>query len=132
LISFIRRRIHRLWEHSFLRFLFIGGINTLFGYGVFALFIFLGLHYSIAAIISTIAGVLFNYYTIGTFVFTSGKNYSKLFRFIIVYAVSYGLNVFFIFILIKAGLSSYSAGALLLLPMAVIVYFINKIFVFIR
>jgi putative flippase GtrA len=119
-----------MWEKRFLRFLLIGGINTAFGYGIYSLLIFTGLHYSIAAIISTIAGILFNFHTIGTYVFTSGKNFSKLFRFILVYAISYTLNVVSIYALVKAGFNSYTAGALLLLPIALIVYFLNKILVF--
>jgi len=43
---------------KFIRFFIIGLINTLFGYLMFALFIFLNFHYSIAVLLATILGVL--------------------------------------------------------------------------
>ncbi|MHC5824813.1 MAG: GtrA family protein, partial [Nostoc sp.] len=42
----------------FIRFLIVGGINTLFGYSLFALLILLNFHYEIAALISTACGIL--------------------------------------------------------------------------
>ena len=53
----------------FVKFVLVGILNTAFGYLVFALLLFLGLHYTLAVILSTIAGVLFNFKTTGTLVF---------------------------------------------------------------
>ena len=52
-----------------IRFLCIGALNTLFGFTIYSLLIMLGFSLSAAIIVSTIAGVLFNFLTYGKFVF---------------------------------------------------------------
>src|ERR1051325_7699401 len=79
-------------QSHFIRFLIVGGINTVFGYGVFAILILLHVPYAIAAFLSTCAAVLFNFKSYGTLVF--GSHHNRLSgRLILVYAPSYVLNV---------------------------------------
>ncbi|MEH1806748.1 MAG: GtrA family protein [Nostoc sp.] len=113
----------------FIRFLIVGGINTLFGYSLFALLILLNFHYEIAALISTICGAFFNFKTIGAIVFKNKSN-TLIFRFIGVYTIIYSLQLFFIKLLLIYKISLFMAGALILLPLALISYTLNKIFVF--
>lgn len=54
-------------------FLLVGVMNAAFGYGCFAAFLYLGLHYSLALLLATILGVLFNFKSIGALVFGSKK-----------------------------------------------------------
>jgi len=117
------------WKNRFFRFLFIGGVNTLFGYSVFSLLVFIKIHYTLALLISTILGVLFNFKTVGIIVFKDGKN-SNVFKFITVYVVLYFLNLAIIACLKKININLYAAGAAAILPVAVTGYFLNKIFVF--
>ena len=56
------------------KFFVVGFINTVFGYSIYSLFIFLGFNYFLAALISQIIGTLFNYKTIATYVFPNGGN----------------------------------------------------------
>lgn len=114
-----------------MRFLFIGGINTLFGYSVYALLVFIGLHYSAAALLSTVAGVIFNFHTLGSIVFRNRK-YSLFLKFIFVYVVTYLVNVSFIYILSNFGINAYISGAFVAVPVAFVGYFLNKKFVFCR
>jgi len=119
-----------LFDRRFILFLFVGVLNTAFGYGLFALFIWLGLHYSLAVLFSTILGVLFNFKTIGGIVFKDGNN-RLIFRFIAVYVFLYVLNVTGLKLFDMAGLTNkYISGAILLMPMAVISFLLNKKFVF--
>jgi putative flippase GtrA len=113
----------------FVKFLFVGGINTLFGYGLFSLFIYLHLHYSIASLLATILGVLFNFKTTGNLVFKSNDN-KLLFRFIGVYIVYYLLNILFLKFIQTFGLNLYVSGAILIMPLAIISYSLNSKFVF--
>ena len=113
----------------FVRFLFIGAINTGFGYAVFSLFLFLGFHYAVASLLATIVGVLFNFLTTGRFVFNN-RDHSLLGKFFLVYAVVYGCNVGALKILDALAVNLYLAGALLLLPLALLSYILNKTFVF--
>ena len=48
-------------KKQFFSFLIIGGLNTLFGYGIFTFFIFINFHYTVAMMFSTIIGIIFNF-----------------------------------------------------------------------
>lgn len=111
-------------------FIIVGLINTLFGYSIFALFIFFNLHYSLAVFLATILGVLFNFKTIGKFVFNSQNN-RLIFRFISVYFIIYILNIFGLWLLKSNGFENmYLNGLILLIPLAIISFSLNKNFVF--
>lgn len=125
----IRQLFQRAFSAEFIRFVLVAGLNTAFGYGVYALFIWLGIHFSLATLLSTIAGVLFNFKTYGIIVFRNKSN-RLIFRFILVYVILYLCNVGAIAILKYFGLSSYMAGLILLIPIGLLGYFLNKKFVY--
>ena len=113
----------------FIKFLGVGVINTLFGYGIFALFLFLGLHYSLASLLGTILGVLFNFFTTGRIVFNN-RNNLLIWKFISVYVVIYLISLLFLSIINYYNGNLYIWGFLLLGPMAVIAFLLNHLFVF--
>ncbi len=113
----------------FHRYLVVGLLNTLFGYGIFALLVYLGLSYPISLLLATILGVLFNFKSIGILVFKSHNN-RLIFRFISVYIIIYFLNLAGLKLLSVANVNIYIAGAMLLPLMAVVGFIINKRFVF--
>ncbi len=121
--------LQSLRANSFLRFLIIGGINTAFGYGLFSLLLFIGIHYSFASALGTIGGVLFNYQTTRHLVFTS-KQKNKLVHFSLVYLLIYILNITCLTIFDHLQVNLYLAGAILILPMAILGFLLNKIWVF--
>lgn len=123
--------INHFWEKKLIRFLFVGGLNTLFGYIVFALGIFIGLHYSLATFFSIAFGILFNFKTTGSIVFKNHDN-KLIFKFFAVYLVSYSLNVFFLYIFNILKISNYIGGLILILPMALMSFILQKKFVFIE
>lgn len=114
---------------QFIKFLFVGGLNTVFGYSVFALLIFIGLYYPFAVVFSTIAGILFNFRTTGKIVFNNSKN-SLLIKFIGVYGITCILNIIFLRCFEMINFNMYFAGAILVFPMAVLSFTMNKRFVF--
>ncbi len=116
-------------KQQFIRFIFIGIMNTTFGYGIYAFFIFLGFDYKIAVLMGTILGVLFNFQTIGRFVFKK-YDYKLFFKFLLVYVVTYFLNILFIFILKSFDLNDYISGFIALFPLAIISFLMNKFFVY--
>jgi putative flippase GtrA len=129
LIRQIRSIIYRLWSIQFLRFLVVGGVNTVFGYSVFALFILLHLHYVVAALLGQICGVLFNFKTTGTLVFKNKDN-RLIFRFFGVYLFTYLINIGLLKVFDMRGVGSLIAGAIILLPVASVSFLLNKRFVF--
>jgi len=121
--------IRRLWAIPFLRFLVVGGINTLFSFAIYALFILLGLHYVLAALLATICGILFNFNTTGRIVFKNKDN-RLLLRFFGVYTFTYFINIGLLKLLDMAGVGSLVSGAIIVLPMAVISFLLMRRFVF--
>jgi len=109
----------------FQKYIIIGGVNTLFGYGVFALCLFLGFHYSLSVLIATVLGVLFNFQTYGRVVFESHS--SRLIgRFVSVYILIYFINVSLIALLDFFRVDLYIAGVMVLFPTAYLGYLLNK------
>ena len=118
-----------LFQQRFFRFLLVGGINTIFGYTVYGLGLFMGLQYALAVLISTAAGIVFNFKTIGKYVFVNNDH--KLFiKFLGVYAVIYLLNTMILGLFHKYNFNLYLAQAILVVPLACFSYLLNKYFVF--
>ncbi len=117
-------------DWQFIKFLFVGGINTAFGYGVFALFTFLNFHYVISTLLATILGILFNFKTTGCIVFKNNNN-RLIFRFVAVYGVIYGFSVLSLKLLLILGLENlYINYLILLLPNALLSFYLMKKVVF--
>lgn len=114
---------------QFLRFLVVGGLNTLFGYGLFAGFTWIGMQYPVAIALATVLGVLFNYQTTGRLVF-SGPGRGRLWRFFAVYGLVYVLNVAAVAVLLRAGVNVYLANALAIPPLVVVSFLLQRSFVF--
>ena len=68
----LRSVAETLWRRPFARFLVVGVVNTLFGYGVFCLALWATQQPTLAVVISTVLGVLFNFRSTGVVVFGSG------------------------------------------------------------
>jgi len=117
-------------NNKFIKFILVGILNTIVGYSLFALFLFLNVHYSLAVLFSTILGVLFNFKTIGKLVFGSHDN-RLIFKFILVYIVIYLLNITGLWLFKINGFENmYINGLVLLVPLAIISFVLNKKYVF--
>lgn len=114
---------------KFFRFLIVGLVNTAFGYGLFAALTWLGLSYPLAIGLSTIAGIAFNFQSTGRLVF-DGAPWQRIWRFVSVYALLYCLNVGSLSWLLTKELDIYLANALLIVPLAVLSYLLQRKFVF--
>jgi putative flippase GtrA len=129
------RLVNLIKKHEFARFVLVGVLNTLFSYFLYGSIILIGLNYKYAVLLATILGVLFNFQTTGKLVFGSQNN-KLIFRFVLVYVVTFLLNVEALRIVdaIDIGIEQKTkmliAGAILVLPMAVISFILMKLFVF--
>jgi putative flippase GtrA len=113
-----------------IKFLVTGGLNTLFGYCMFTLFTYLTNHPSLSLVLATIFGVLFNFKTYSRFVFQSKDN-SRLFRFLGAYIFLTTLQIVLLKGLNYLGIKDpYLAGAILVLPMALLSFILLRKFVF--
>ena len=129
--SVVSMAMNRETQWQFVRFVVVGVANTAFSYGTYVLFVHLGFNYAIANLISLVLGIPVSFITQGRVVFKDTDN-RRLVRFILVWAVIYGVNIFVIGLLISIGFNAYASGAIAL-PVNVAISFVaQKFFVFRR
>jgi len=120
------------FERRFIKFLFVGGINTLFGYSMYALFVTLSFQPSTALLISYILGVFWNFKTTGSIVFKN-KNNKLIFKFFISYVFTYYVNDTSLnFLIDYLHINKYLAEAIVIPPVAVLSFLIFKTFIFVE
>lgn len=110
-------------------YLLVGGLNTVFGYTMFAVLLWTGLHYALAAFLSTILGILFNFQTIGRIVFAS-RDPSLIFRFVAVYGAVYLVNIGALRLLRADHVGVLLVQAILVLPLSGLSFLLHQRFVF--
>jgi len=113
----------------FLLFLLVGAGNTLFGYGIFAFFIFSGMHYVLAVLLSTFMGILFNFKSTGWFVFKNHDN-RLIFKFFSIYSITLLMNMLLLKVSLSFNFNIYVASFAITILMAFVSYFLQKNFVF--
>ena len=117
--------LRRFWEIRLFRFFVIGAVNTLFSYLIYAGAILIGMHYTLATLISTVLGIIFNFFTTGKVVFRSLEG-RRFFLFMLVYAVTYVVNILLLRLLVNViHINKLIAGALVTLPVALLSYYLN-------
>ncbi|PPB81571.1 putative flippase GtrA [Albidovulum inexpectatum] len=103
------------------RFLLVGVVNTAFGFGVYALLIWLALAPQLALALSWCLGVLWNFGTHARLVFdTTGLD--RLPFYVASYGAIYVVNAGCLSALLALGLHPIAAQAVLVLPIAVLAY----------
>jgi len=105
-----------------------GIVNTAFGYGMFALFVKLGLNMYVAQICAHILGVAFNYFSYSRHVFQDSET-SKL-RFVLSYAFNYLLSLASLTAVSLFIHSPYIAGIISIVFSSLVNYFVLKNLVF--
>lgn len=120
----------KLISAQLIKFLLVGIVNSIFGYGCFALFLFFNLGDALALFLATVLGVLFNYKSVGLLVFNSKSGNKLFFRFLLVYIFVYLVNLTGIRGFSYLGLPAYLGGLFMLLPVALLAFLLNRNFVF--
>jgi putative flippase GtrA len=92
----------------------VGALNTLFGYSLYALLLWIGLPLEYALLLCSVIGVLFNFVTYGKLAFGRKPTRQSLPRFIAAYVVFYFLNLYLARALIGLGFTAYVALLFLL------------------
>lgn len=120
---------HKYVKHKFIRFIFVGGLNTAFGLGVYCLLVWLGMSYIWATLIAHILGIFFNFLTTGTLVFENSDP-KLIFKFFLNYGLTYFINIGVNKSLQLIGLNTYFSGIGATFITALISFFILKRFVY--
>jgi putative flippase GtrA len=119
----------KIINNKIVRFFLVSGLNTVFGYGLFALLIYVGLHYALVTFIATVITLLFNFKTTGLLVFKNKKN-GLILKFVGVSGIRYVVTVLFLAIFKNYGINEYIGQAILIIPVGFLGYFLNHYFVF--
>ena len=126
----IKKKCNCFLQHKVVRFFIVGGINSLFGYGVFFLLVWAGLPYPAGVVIvGTIIAICFNFNSYGRLVFHN-KNYKLIWKFCLVYIVMAFFGQFLLSFLEHLEVNKYLSGALLVVPSGLLNFVLNKTFVF--
>lgn len=125
------QRLRIFLTNRFVRFLIVGGINTAFGYGVFAVAYAIANSHHLAIVIATAVGVAFNFFTTGRVVF-GNRSAGAALPFVLGYGMVLIFNLLLADLLIAAGLGALPAQAVALPFVVVASYFINARLVFRR
>lgn len=107
----------------FLKFLGVGVLNTAFGLGAYWALIFLGFGPQVALAIAFAMGVVWNFTTHARLVFGT-RGYRRLAPYVVAYTLIYAVNAVTLQFFLAAGIGPYLAQALLVLPMAVLSFFL--------
>ena len=120
----------KLFDLQFIRFLLVGGLNTLFGFSIFSLIIYSGGQTWHAILGGNIAGIAFNFLTIGGVVFRDLVA-RRIPRFVLAYFGLFAVNYACIQLLTgNFTVSVIAAQAFLTAPLAILSYLIMSKFVF--
>jgi putative flippase GtrA len=115
--------------HRLIRFYFAGFMNTLLSYCIFAGLIYLGIIYWLAIMISYTAGLAINYKSIKMIAFSDSKKQS--FRtFFFIFCGMCLLNIGLTKVFIDLGINAYLSAWLVVIPISIISYELNKKYVF--
>lgn len=125
----IARLRHFLQAHTAARFVLAGLANTAFGFVVYSLAILASAPVWGALLAGVLAGVVFNYVTIGGYAFRqlSWRNFPW---FVACYAAVYLTNLALIEVLSRQGLGVILAQALVTVPLAALSYVMMRFVVF--
>jgi len=90
-------------DQTFFRFIIVGAVNTLIGYGIIMiLFHLVGLSYSLSYFMSYVVGVIVSFFLNRQFVFFSKNNkLQEFFRFLIAFGFSYGVSYAALYLLVE-------------------------------
>lgn len=110
---------------TLVRFLATGLINAAFGYGLYAIFVLLGMPYLPALALATVLGVCFNFVTFGRLAFRATLSPATFARFLAGYGLSLAFNMALLWLLReRAGLDPYTAQVICLPPTVAVTYLI--------
>ena len=107
-------------DPQIIKFLGVGVLNTVFGYAIYAMLIFVNVPYLIALLAATVVGVIFNYFSFGRIVFHGYGGWFVFGKFVIAYAVIYGANAALLRALTIDFLLSPYVGQIICIPLSVL------------
>jgi putative flippase GtrA len=129
-MSFLLRIIKFLKIRLF-RFFLIGLLNTIFGYAIFSIVLFFNISHTIALLIATFLGLIFNYFSYLKYVFRGLQNKLVYYKFIFVYILIFFSNTIMLDHLTnKVMLNTYLSQFLCVFPNTLLNWLLMSFWVF--
>lgn len=126
-------KIKEIIKMQQIRFLIVGVLNTIVGYGIYALLVMFDFNYLLANTIGTIIGIIHSYIWNRYFTFNSRNSVKKeIIKFVFVYFVSYLIGLINLYFFVNNGINKYLAGILNIFITTLISWFGHKNFSFRR
>jgi putative flippase GtrA len=116
----LRFGLERLSDTKTIKFLSAGILNTLFGYFIYAVLLFINIPYTFALFTATIAGVIFNYLIYGRLVFNNNGNWLVFAKFFSAYSIIYIVNIILLRFLMSDFLLNPYLGQSICIPISVL------------
>ena len=93
--------IKKLFLYKFVRFLFVGGLNTAVGYAIYATLLYLGIHYIVSNATAYIIGTIHSYFWNKFFTFKRiKKSVNEFLRFVFVCICSFVIGTLTLYLLV--------------------------------
>lgn len=120
------------FERKFVKYLFVGFMNTVFSYVIYAICVTILSRPTLSLAVSYVIGILFNFHTTGRIVFKN-KNNTLIFKFFLSYLTTFFINRYFLDMLVSTfHVDKYLSQAILVFPIAMISFMLLKHFVFVE
>ena len=118
------------FERKFVKFLFVGFMNTVFSYIIYAICVTILSRPTLSLAVSYVIGILFNFQTTGRIVFKN--SYNKLIvKFFLCYITTFFINRYLLdTLVVDFHVDKYLSQAILVFPIAMLSFLLLKNFVF--
>ena len=110
----------RFADPKIIKFLSAGVLNTVFGYSVYAVLLFIKTPYLLALFVATVVGIIFNYFSFGQLVFHGHVGWFVFGKFVIAYALIFGVNAALQRVFTIGFLLSPYLGQVICIPISVL------------
>ncbi|AHE94717.1 TPA: GtrA family protein [Campylobacter fetus subsp. venerealis] len=121
----------KLSNSYFLRYLCVGVLNTIVGFGIIFTLMYIGYSAEISNLIGYICGIIFSYFMNKFFTFnTKNRNKKEFIKFIIAMLISYVLNLLMLKTCLSLGINAYIAQLFAGAAYTVSGFLISKFWVF--
>lgn len=125
------KTLNHFWQKQVIRYLLVGAFNTLVGYLLYCFFIFIGLHFVWAVLVSNIISVVINFNTQGRIVFQHIHR-RQFIAFACMVVINYFVNIGLIHLFFMVIPNYYVTGLMAVIILAISSFFISKYLIFVR
>ena len=118
------------FERKFVKFLFVGFMNTVFSYIIYAICVTILSRPTLSLAVSYVIGILFNFQTTGRIVFKNSDN-KLIVKFFLCYITTFFINRYLLdALVVDFHVDKYLSQAILVFPIAMLSFLLLKNFVF--